>query len=159
MERALIGRLEAAVSRLEALSVGAQPSIAPRGLSEDASARDPAILAFDDLVAGALGRVSAAAGKIGAEVAEVTRLVEKAFLVGIWEGPSYQDQANTGESPTWKKNKKSYCLRIGDSFIVDLINCARMRACMIDLVETNNGVLGGLYGASECNDLGGQCTG
>jgi len=82
MEGALIGRLEAAVSRLEALSVGAQPSIAPRGLSEDASARDPAILAFDDLVAGALGRVSAAAGKIGAEVAEVTRLVEKAFLVG-----------------------------------------------------------------------------
>jgi len=82
MEGALIGRLEAAVSRLEALSVGAQPSIAPRGLPEDASARVPASLAFGDLVAGALGRVSAAAGKIGAEVAEVTRLVEKAFLVG-----------------------------------------------------------------------------
>ncbi|KAL6658766.1 hypothetical protein ACP70R_002806 [Stipagrostis hirtigluma subsp. patula] len=42
----------------------------------------PAITAFDELVDGALGRVSVAAGKIGAEVAEVTRLVEKAFLVG-----------------------------------------------------------------------------
>ncbi|KAF8769413.1 hypothetical protein HU200_006442 [Digitaria exilis] len=82
MGEALIGRLEAAVSRLEALSAGAHPSIAPRGLSDDASAKDPAILAFDDLVAGALGRVSMAAGKIGAEVVEVTRLVEKAFLVG-----------------------------------------------------------------------------
>ncbi|OEL18029.1 Cyclase-associated protein 1 [Dichanthelium oligosanthes] len=82
MGEALIGRLEAAVSRLEALSAGAHPSISPRGLSDNASAQDPAILAFDDLVVSALGRVSAAAGKIGAEVAEVTRLLEKAFLVG-----------------------------------------------------------------------------
>ena len=146
MEGALIGRLEAAVSRLEALSVGAQPSIAPRGLSEDASARDPAILAFDDLVAGALGRVSAAAGKIGAEVAEVTRLVEKAFLVGIWEGPSYQDQANAGESQQISQTVYAYCgfvYRWSDQL------CSRMRACMIDLAETNNGVLGGVYGTSE----------
>lgn len=77
MGEALIGRLEAAVSRLEALSAGARG-----GLSDTASAQDPAILAFDDLIASALGRVSAAAGKIGADVAEVTRLVEKAFLVG-----------------------------------------------------------------------------
>ncbi|XP_062196366.1 cyclase-associated protein 1-like [Phragmites australis] len=81
MEEALIGRLEAAVSRLEALNAGAHPSVAPRGLVDTATAQDPAILAFDDLVTGALGRVSAAAGKIGAEVAEVTELVEKAFLV------------------------------------------------------------------------------
>lgn len=78
MGEALIGRLEAAVSRLEALSAGARG-----GLSYTASAQeDPAIVAFDDLFASALGRVSAAAGKIGADVAEVTRLVENAFLVG-----------------------------------------------------------------------------
>ncbi|CAL5005951.1 unnamed protein product [Urochloa decumbens] len=83
MGEALIGRLEAAVSRLEALTAGSHPSIAPRGLPDNAAAaQDPAILAFDDLVASAVGRVSAAAGKIGAEVADVTRLVEKAFLVG-----------------------------------------------------------------------------
>lgn len=82
MGEALIGRLEAAVSRLEALSAGACSSIAPRGLSDTTSPHDPAIVAFDDLVASALGRVSAAAGKIGADVVEVTRLVEKAFLVG-----------------------------------------------------------------------------
>jgi adenylyl cyclase-associated protein len=74
--------LEAAVSRLEELTAGAHhPSIAPHGLSDNASAQDPAILAFDDLIASAVGRVSAAAGKIGAEVAEVTQLVEKAFWV------------------------------------------------------------------------------
>ncbi|KAL6647370.1 hypothetical protein ACP70R_014807 [Stipagrostis hirtigluma subsp. patula] len=82
MEAALVGRLEAAVSRLEALNAGAHPSVAARGLGDAASAQGPAISAFDELVDGALGRVSAAAGKIGAEVAEVTRLVEKAFLVG-----------------------------------------------------------------------------
>ncbi|KAK3121840.1 hypothetical protein QOZ80_8BG0661630 [Eleusine coracana subsp. coracana] len=82
MEEALIGRLEAAVSRLEAVNAGQHhPSITPRDLVDDASARDPAILAFDELVAGALGRVSMAAGKIGADVAEVTGLVEKAFLI------------------------------------------------------------------------------
>jgi len=77
MGEALIGRLEAAVSQLEALSGGARG-----GLSDTASAQDPPIVAFDDLVASALGRVSAAAGKIGADVAEVTGLVERAFLVG-----------------------------------------------------------------------------
>jgi len=78
MGEALIGRLEAAVSRLEALSGGARGGLP----DTTASAQDPAIVAFDDLVASALGRVSAAAGKIGADVAEVTGLVEKAFLVG-----------------------------------------------------------------------------
>lgn len=82
MEEALVGRLEAAVSRLEVLNAGAHPSAAPRGLVDHASAQDPAILAFDEIVAGALGRVSAAADKIGAEVAEVTNVLEKAFLVG-----------------------------------------------------------------------------
>jgi len=78
MGEALIGRLEAAVSRLEALSGGARGGLP----DTTASAQDPAIVAFDDLVASALGRVSAAAGKIGADVAEVTGLVERAFLVG-----------------------------------------------------------------------------
>lgn len=82
MEASLVGRLEAAVSRLEALGAGAHPSAVPRGLADHEAAQDPAILAFDDLVADAVGRVSAAAGKIGAEVAEVTNVLEKAFSVG-----------------------------------------------------------------------------
>lgn len=77
----MIGRLEKAVSRLEALNAGQHPSTTPRGLIDNTLARDPAILAFDELVVGALGRVSAAAGKIGADVAEVIGLVEKAFLI------------------------------------------------------------------------------
>ncbi|KAF0900339.1 hypothetical protein E2562_030627 [Oryza meyeriana var. granulata] len=79
MEEALVGRLEAAVSRLEALTGAGTVS---GGQVDNASAQDPSILAFDELVAGAVGRVSAVAGKIGAEVAEVTRVLEKAFLVG-----------------------------------------------------------------------------
>ncbi|KAL5231266.1 hypothetical protein ABZP36_030042 [Zizania latifolia] len=80
MEEALVGRLEAAVSRLEALGgAGAHP---PLGQVDHASAQDPAVVAFDELVASAVGRVSAAAGKIGADVAEVTAVLEKAFLVG-----------------------------------------------------------------------------
>ncbi|BAF23848.1 cyclase-associated protein 1 [Oryza sativa Japonica Group] len=84
MDEALVGRLEAAVSRLEALNgaAGATARGGYGGQVDHASAHDPAILAFDELVAGAVGRVSAAAGKIGAEVAEVTRVLEKAFLVG-----------------------------------------------------------------------------
>jgi adenylyl cyclase-associated protein len=83
MDEALVGRLEAAVSRLEAINAKAQPSAVPHDLVDHASAaQDPAILAFDELVAGAIGSVSAAAGKIGAEVAEVTNVLEKAFLVG-----------------------------------------------------------------------------
>uniref|UniRef100_A0ACD6AGK3 Uncharacterized protein n=1 Tax=Avena sativa TaxID=4498 RepID=A0ACD6AGK3_AVESA len=83
MEAALVGRLEAAVSRLEAINARALPSAVPHDLVDYASAaQDPAILAFDELVADAVGRVSAAAGKIGAEVAEVTSVLEKAFLVG-----------------------------------------------------------------------------
>ena len=118
MEGALIGRLEAAVSRLEALNAGAHPSIAPRGLPDDASAQDPAILAFDDLVASALGRVSAAAGKIGAEVAEVTRLVEKAFLVG-------KDLLiRTKQTQVSLNRYHRLFTHIADSFIVGLINCA-----------------------------------
>jgi adenylyl cyclase-associated protein len=79
MEEALIGRLEEAVSRLEGLDARTHSSGAPRVLAD---VNDPAILAFDELIAGALRRVSAAAGKIGVDVAEMTRLVEKAFLVG-----------------------------------------------------------------------------
>jgi adenylyl cyclase-associated protein len=83
MEEALVGRLEAAVSRLEAINARAQPSAVPHDLAyHESAAQDPAILAFDELVADAVGRLSAAAGKIGAEVAEVTNLLHKAFLVG-----------------------------------------------------------------------------
>ncbi|XP_051205009.1 cyclase-associated protein 1 isoform X2 [Lolium perenne] len=83
MEEALVGRLEAAVSRLEAINARAQPSAVPHDLAyHESAAQDPAILAFDELVADAVGRLSAAAGKIGAEVAEVTNVLEKAFLVG-----------------------------------------------------------------------------
>jgi adenylyl cyclase-associated protein len=79
MEESLRGRLEAAVSRLEGIDARTHSSSATRGVAD---VNDPAILAFDELIAGALRRVSAAAGKIGVDVAEMTRLVEKAFLVG-----------------------------------------------------------------------------
>ena len=63
-----------------------------------------------------------------------------------WEGPSYQDQANAGESQQISQTVYAYCgfvYRWSDQL------CSRMRACMIDLAETNNGVLGGVYGTSE----------
>ncbi|KAI4318356.1 hypothetical protein MLD38_032072 [Melastoma candidum] len=78
MEEKLIQRLEAAVSRLEALSAGGGgvPDNAGSGYSTD-----PASLAFDDLMSNYVARVSSEAEKIGGLVLDVTRVVEEAFLV------------------------------------------------------------------------------
>ncbi|WOK95584.1 cyclase-associated protein 1-like [Canna indica] len=75
MEKDLVARLEAAVARLEALSA------APAGLVADAVALDPAIAAFDELVEKSLGRLSAAADKIGGKVQEATKILAEAFAV------------------------------------------------------------------------------
>ncbi|KAG1341899.1 cyclase-associated protein 1-like [Cocos nucifera] len=81
MEMELLGRLEAAVARLEALAAAGSRSAAASFDLADAAATDPAILAIDDLMSGSLARVSAAAGKIGGQVLEVTKIVEEAFAV------------------------------------------------------------------------------
>ncbi|XP_030450226.1 cyclase-associated protein 1 [Syzygium oleosum] len=80
MEEKLIQRLEAAVARLEAVS--AAPGVSSAG-GDDASvaATDPAILAFDDLMAQYVARVSSAAEKIGGRVLDVTNVLREAFGV------------------------------------------------------------------------------
>ncbi|KAK9113124.1 hypothetical protein Scep_020643 [Stephania cephalantha] len=79
MEEKLVQRLEAAVARLESLSsgfgsrsVGGEDSEAPL---------DPAIAAYDDLMAQFVGRVSAAAEKIGGQVLDATKILAEAFSV------------------------------------------------------------------------------
>ncbi|KAM0937939.1 putative cyclase-associated protein CAP/septum formation inhibitor MinC [Dioscorea sansibarensis] len=81
MEKDLVARLEAAVTRLEALAVaGPHSAILPAGAPEPQSV-DPAISAFNELIAKFFGRVSAAAEKIGGKVLEATRILEEAFAV------------------------------------------------------------------------------
>lgn len=72
-----MARLEASVSRLEALSARSQPPI-PQGYSEDVSA-DPATSGFNDLIENHVRRVAVAAEKIGGEVHEATMILEEAF--------------------------------------------------------------------------------
>ncbi|GAB4837915.1 F-actin-capping protein subunit alpha [Ancistrocladus abbreviatus] len=81
MAEKLIDRLEKAVARLEALSAcgGVTRGIAVEDGLDAAS--DPAIAAFDDLMANYVTRVSAAAGKIGDKVLETTKIIEEAFSV------------------------------------------------------------------------------
>ncbi|XVF67714.1 hypothetical protein PTKIN_Ptkin10aG0144000 [Pterospermum kingtungense] len=81
MEGNLIERLEAAVVRLEALSVD---GVSSRGLPDIGAVEvssDPSIIAFDDLMAQYADSVSAAAEKIGGEVLDVTKIVVEAFSV------------------------------------------------------------------------------
>ncbi|KAG6533287.1 hypothetical protein ZIOFF_007153 [Zingiber officinale] len=81
MEKELVGRLEAAVARLEALVV-AESRAAPPGLvADEPDAVDPAIAAFDELVQNYLRRLSAAADKIGSKVQETTKILAEAFSV------------------------------------------------------------------------------
>ncbi|XP_074584817.1 cyclase-associated protein 1-like [Curcuma longa] len=81
MEKELVGRLEAAVARLEALAV-AGSRVAPLGVvAEEPDAVDPAIAAFDELVQNSLGRLSAAADKIGGKAQETTKILAEAFSV------------------------------------------------------------------------------
>lgn len=71
-------RLEKAVSRLEAISLSsASRSVEFSG--EDDAASDPSIVALDDLIANSVGRVSAAAEKIGGKVLEATSILRDAF--------------------------------------------------------------------------------
>ncbi|KAL7246709.1 hypothetical protein ACSBR2_001756 [Camellia fascicularis] len=71
MEEKLIEVLESAVARLE--------SLRPGGSAESGGALDPTVVAFDDLMAEYVGKVSAAAEKIGGQVLDVTKVVAKAF--------------------------------------------------------------------------------
>ncbi|CAL5375635.1 unnamed protein product [Camellia sinensis] len=74
----LIGRLESAVVRLEALSAGFRTGVSLES-GGDATALDPSITAFDDLMAEYVGRVSASAEKIGGQVLDVTKILAEAF--------------------------------------------------------------------------------
>ncbi|KAL3722529.1 hypothetical protein ACJRO7_034841 [Eucalyptus globulus] len=80
MEEKLVQRLEAAVARLEAVSAArAVPAAAGDDGGDALAATDPAILAFDDLMAQYVARVSSAAEKIGGRVLDVTKVVGEAF--------------------------------------------------------------------------------
>jgi adenylyl cyclase-associated protein len=82
MEKALVERLEAAVARLEAAAAsGASPSATPRDIGSATAASDPAIVAYDEFVAEAFGRLNAAAEKIGGKVLEATNVLAEAFAV------------------------------------------------------------------------------
>ncbi|KAK4759818.1 hypothetical protein SAY87_022949 [Trapa incisa] len=84
MEEKLVQRLEAAVARLEAISSTArggtlEDASADLDLDLDASAFDPAILAFGDLISQHVVRVSSAAEKIGGQVLDATKILSEAF--------------------------------------------------------------------------------
>ncbi|XP_073525884.1 uncharacterized protein [Phyllobates terribilis] len=80
MDEKLIERLERAVSRLESLS--AAGGVGSRDFAADDAVdfeSDPAIVAFSDLMATSLARVSSAAESIGDKVLEATKILEAAF--------------------------------------------------------------------------------
>ncbi|KAL8168172.1 hypothetical protein V2J09_009674 [Rumex salicifolius] len=80
MEEKLIERLERAVTRLESLS--AAGGVGSRDFTPDDAVdleSDPAIMAFSDLMATSLARVSSAAENIGDKVLEATKILEAAF--------------------------------------------------------------------------------
>ncbi|XAR72815.1 hypothetical protein NMG60_11019583 [Bertholletia excelsa] len=79
MEEKLIERLEAAVVRLEAISA-VQPGNSPASRG-DATAMDSSTVAYDDLISQYVGRVSAAAEKIGGQVLDSTKILAEAFAV------------------------------------------------------------------------------
>ncbi|XP_042450823.1 cyclase-associated protein 1-like isoform X1 [Zingiber officinale] len=81
MEKELVGRLEAAVARLEALAVAGSRAAPPGLVADEPDAVDPAIAALDELVQNYLGRLSAAADKIGSKVQETTKILAEAFSV------------------------------------------------------------------------------
>ncbi|XP_074588051.1 cyclase-associated protein 1-like [Curcuma longa] len=81
MEKELVDRLEAAVSRLEALAVPGSRALPPGLVDEEPDAVDPAIAALDELVQNFLRRLSAAADKIGGKVQEATKILAEAFSV------------------------------------------------------------------------------
>ncbi|XP_042494816.1 cyclase-associated protein 1 [Macadamia integrifolia] len=80
MEEKLIQRLESAVARLEAISTTGFRQASSSDVAADAPV-DPEIIAYDDMTAQYLSRVSAAAEKIGGQVLDVTKVLEEAFSV------------------------------------------------------------------------------
>ncbi|KNA12973.1 hypothetical protein SOVF_121010 [Spinacia oleracea] len=77
MEAQLVERLEKAVARLEALS--SSSSSRSVDFSGEDAVVDPSIIALDDLIANYVGRVSAAAEKIGGKVLESSEILRDAF--------------------------------------------------------------------------------
>ncbi|KAK9677864.1 hypothetical protein RND81_11G172400 [Saponaria officinalis] len=74
----LIVRLEKAVERLEAISATSS-SRDLQFTTDDVAASDPSIVAFDDLIATTVSKVSAVAENIGDEVLEASSLLCQAF--------------------------------------------------------------------------------
>lgn len=86
MGKKLVQRVEAAVDRLEALSLRFSTSNGssdlPRSPPDGVTlSSDPAITAYDGFLHNFLGRLLSAAEKIGGQVLEVTRVVQDAFSV------------------------------------------------------------------------------
>ncbi|XP_068656866.1 cyclase-associated protein 1-like [Aristolochia californica] len=79
MEEKLVSRLEAAISRLEALSVGFSTPNLPGDASD--APKDASIAAYDDFMEKSVGRLSATAHKIGGKVLEATDVLKEAFSV------------------------------------------------------------------------------
>lgn len=78
MDEKLIQRLEVAVARLESLSLGGSQ---PKSVTLDATSAssEPSIVAFDDLIAEYIDKVSDAAEKIGGQVVDITNVLRQAF--------------------------------------------------------------------------------
>lgn len=81
MEKELVSRLEAVVARLETLAAAGSRAARPGLVADEPDAVDSAIAAFDELVQNSLGRLSAAADKIGGKVQEATKTLAEAFSV------------------------------------------------------------------------------
>ncbi|KAH6786038.1 hypothetical protein C2S51_038493 [Perilla frutescens var. frutescens] len=81
MDENLVKRLEAAVARLEAVSVGFPQGVPQEVGGDAAAAMDPSIVAFDDLISQYVGRVTSAAQKIGGRVVDVSKIIAEAFNV------------------------------------------------------------------------------
>ncbi|XP_021896648.1 LOW QUALITY PROTEIN: cyclase-associated protein 1 [Carica papaya] len=106
MEENLINRLEAAVARLERISVsgGAVESRGLDNLQVDLAASDPEILAFADLMAQRLDRLGTAAEKIRGQVLDVTKIILEAF--GVQKSFSL-NQANSVSTFVWIEDDKA----------------------------------------------------
>lgn len=81
MEEKLVKRLESAVARLEALSIGSTSSSGLFDAGGDSGPVDASIVAFEDMMGQYLGRASTAAENIGGQVLDATKIVREAFSV------------------------------------------------------------------------------
>ena len=84
---AVVARLEAAVARLESLGSQAISSAPKQGISSlvagppppAGSASSPSVAAFDELVQSRVGKLLAAADKIGGNVLQASQVLQRAF--------------------------------------------------------------------------------